>query len=91
MEAIENPSDTPTSEQNLVTEKDAATNGAEHEEEDGGEAGGEGKICWQFEFYTIMLMWDFKVFQLTVVLPREPHKIQIIVSGSPILIGEHPG
>jgi len=57
----ENPSDTPTSEQNLVTEKDAATNGVENDEEEGGEAGGE-------------------VFQLTVVLPREPHKIQIIVS-----------
>ncbi|PQE16105.1 hypothetical protein CJF32_00005000 [Rutstroemia sp. NJR-2017a WRK4] len=37
----ENPSDTPTSEQNLVTEKDAATNGVENDEEEGGEAGGE--------------------------------------------------
>jgi hypothetical protein len=50
VEATENPSDTPTAEQNLVTEKDAATNGVENDEEDGGEAGGEGKICWQFEF-----------------------------------------
>jgi hypothetical protein len=50
VEAIENPSDTPTSDQNLVTEKDAATNGVENDEEEGGEAGGEGEICRQFGF-----------------------------------------
>ncbi|CCD49620.1 hypothetical protein ACHAPC_005998 [Botrytis cinerea] len=59
--ASETPTDVSSSSQKLATEETALTNGADHEEEDGGEAGGE-------------------VFQLTVVLPREPHKIQIIVS-----------
>ncbi|TGO67549.1 hypothetical protein BOTNAR_0040g00340 [Botryotinia narcissicola] len=57
----ETPTDVSSSSQKLATEETAITNGVDHEEEDGGEAGGE-------------------VFQLTVVLPREPHKIQIIVS-----------
>ncbi|QSZ35153.1 hypothetical protein DSL72_008020 [Monilinia vaccinii-corymbosi] len=57
----ETPTDVPSSSEKLATGENAVANGVDHEEEDGGEVGGE-------------------VFQLTVVLPREPHKIQIIVS-----------
>ena len=47
--SLETPTDVSSSSQKLATEETAITNGVDHEEEDGGEAGGEGRISWQFK------------------------------------------
>lgn len=44
----ETPTDVPSSSEKLATDENAVANGVGHEEEDGGEAGGEGRTSWQF-------------------------------------------